>query len=78
MHWAAIVHKETWNTEVPDQREGHYENVELMHCIAAVLFHGPSSVGVLYRDCFTDMHITTVAFILALVSYMSDTLKQLC
>lgn len=47
-------------------RRGHFENSEIGHCIAALLFHGPNSVGMLYPDYFRDMPLTVVAFTLAM------------
>lgn len=49
-------------------RKGDYENPEIAHCIATVLFHGPGSVGAMYPDYFADMPLTVVAFVLAIVS----------
>jgi hypothetical protein len=36
-------------------RKGHYENPDVGHCLAAALFYGPNSVGVLFPDYFEDM-----------------------
>ncbi|KAF8593926.1 hypothetical protein BDV93DRAFT_516183 [Ceratobasidium sp. AG-I] len=47
-------------------RSGHYENPELGHCIAVLLFYGPSSPGLMYPNYFIDMPLTVVAFALAL------------
>lgn len=46
---------------------GHFENPEIGHCIAVILFHGPSSVGVMFPDYFKAMPLTVVAFALAMV-----------
>ncbi|KAJ1299319.1 hypothetical protein OPQ81_000002 [Rhizoctonia solani] len=43
-----------------------YESSEIGHCIALMLFYGPSSVGVIYPDYFWDMPLTVVAFALAI------------
>ncbi|KAB5588160.1 hypothetical protein CTheo_8399 [Ceratobasidium theobromae] len=47
-------------------RHGHYENPEIGHCMAAALFSGPNSVGMLFPEYFRDMPLTVVAFVLAI------------
>lgn len=48
--------------------DGHYENKEIFHCVAAALFHSPNSVGVLFHKYFDNMPLETLAFIVAMVS----------
>ncbi|QRV92933.1 hypothetical protein RhiJN_20951 [Ceratobasidium sp. AG-Ba] len=50
-------------------RKGHFEGDQLARCIAAALFYGPNSVGVMFPDYFEDMPLTVVAFILAIMQF---------
>jgi hypothetical protein len=44
---------------------GHYESDLVTQAIAVALFSGPTSIGVVFRDFFKPIPLTTVAFILA-------------
>ncbi|KAG9075425.1 hypothetical protein FRC06_010091 [Ceratobasidium sp. 370] len=61
-----LIYPNTFHCKTFCPRKGHYENPEVAHCIAVTLFHGPSSVGVMYPDYFVDMPLTVVAFALAI------------
>ncbi|QRV91330.1 hypothetical protein RhiJN_19348 [Ceratobasidium sp. AG-Ba] len=63
------IHPNTFHCTSYRPRRGHYESEHIARCIAAALFQGPNSVGVLYPDYFEDMPLTVVAFILAMMQY---------
>lgn len=48
---------------------GHYESDLLTQAIADTMFSGPNAIGVEHRELFNPMPLTTVAFVLALVSW---------
>ncbi|QRV97814.1 hypothetical protein RhiJN_25833 [Ceratobasidium sp. AG-Ba] len=63
------IHPNTFHCTSYRPRRGHYESEHITRCIAAALFQGPNSVGVLYPDYFEDMPLTVIAFILAMMQY---------
>ncbi|KAG9092813.1 hypothetical protein FRC06_011781 [Ceratobasidium sp. 370] len=48
---------------------GHYEHIDVAHCIAAAFFYGPNAIGVLFPDYSEDMPLTIVTFILAIMQF---------
>ncbi|KAG9093018.1 hypothetical protein FS749_015245 [Ceratobasidium sp. UAMH 11750] len=60
-----LIYPNSFHCKNFSPREGHYENPEIAHCIAVMLFHGPNSVGAMYPDYFVDMPLPVVAFVLA-------------
>jgi hypothetical protein len=68
LHWVyaltSLIHQSS------NPRRGDYEHPEIAHCIALIIFHGSNSVGVLYPEYFREMPLTTVAFCLAIVSFI--------
>ncbi|QRV78996.1 hypothetical protein RhiJN_07011 [Ceratobasidium sp. AG-Ba] len=63
------IHPNTFHCTSYRPRRGHYESEHIARCIAAALFQGPNSVGVLYPDYFEDMPLTVVAFVLAMMQF---------
>ncbi|QRV79822.1 hypothetical protein RhiJN_07837 [Ceratobasidium sp. AG-Ba] len=63
------IHPNTFHCTSYRPRRGHYKSEHIARCIAAALFQGPNSVGVLYPDYFEDMPLTVVAFVLAMMQF---------
>ncbi|KAG8733362.1 hypothetical protein FRC10_000287 [Ceratobasidium sp. 414] len=63
------LHPNSFHCTSTRPRWGHYEHIDLAHCIAAAFFYGPNAVGVLFPDYFEDMPLTIVAFVLAIMQF---------
>ncbi|KAG8685288.1 hypothetical protein FRC08_013209 [Ceratobasidium sp. 394] len=63
------LHPNSFHCTSTRPRRGHYEHIDVAHCIAAAFFYGPNAVGVLFPDYFEDMPLTIVAFILAIMQF---------
>ncbi|KAG9084323.1 hypothetical protein FRC06_004123, partial [Ceratobasidium sp. 370] len=48
---------------------GHYESDLVTHAIACTMFSTPTSIGVVHREFFKPMPLTTVAFVLAMIQF---------
>ncbi|KAG9088220.1 hypothetical protein FRC06_002163 [Ceratobasidium sp. 370] len=48
---------------------GHYESDLVTHAIACTMFSTPTSIGVVHHEFFKPMPLTTVVFVLAMVSH---------
>ncbi|KAG9123400.1 hypothetical protein FRC07_014988 [Ceratobasidium sp. 392] len=45
---------------------GHYENLDVGHAIASMLFHSPGSIGNMFPDYFVKMPLPMVAYVLSI------------
>ncbi|KAG9094155.1 hypothetical protein FRC06_011110 [Ceratobasidium sp. 370] len=63
------LHPNSFHCTSTRPRRGHYEHIDLAHCIAAAFFYGPNAVGVLFPDYFEDMPLTVIAFVLAVMQF---------
>ncbi|KAG8696305.1 hypothetical protein FRC08_007248 [Ceratobasidium sp. 394] len=64
-----LVHPNTFHCMRFSPPYGHYEGTLLTHAIATTMFYSPTAVGVLYREFFNPMPLTTVAFVLSIVQF---------
>ncbi|QRV72595.1 hypothetical protein RhiJN_14949 [Ceratobasidium sp. AG-Ba] len=70
------IHPNTFHCTSFRPRRGHFESEHIARCIAAALFQGPNSVGVLFPDYFEEMPLTVVAFILAMMQFCIEEWQQ--
>ncbi|KAG9091538.1 hypothetical protein FS749_016466, partial [Ceratobasidium sp. UAMH 11750] len=63
------VHPNTFHCKQFSPPSGHYESDLLTNAIATTMFSGPNAVGVVYKEFFNPMPLTTVAFVLAIVQF---------
>ncbi|KAG8730221.1 hypothetical protein FRC12_020411 [Ceratobasidium sp. 428] len=56
----------------PRGRRGHYESLIIPRAIAAILFYGESSVGMLFHEYLDPIPTITLAYILTVVSIYSQ------
>ncbi|KAG9089816.1 hypothetical protein FRC07_012254, partial [Ceratobasidium sp. 392] len=53
----------------PRGRRGHYESLIIPRAITAILFHGKSSVGVLFHEYLDPIPTITLAYILTVIEF---------
>ncbi|KAG9106290.1 hypothetical protein FRC07_008881 [Ceratobasidium sp. 392] len=63
------VHPNTFHCLQYNPPYRHYESDLLTHAIAALMFGHPNAVGVVYRDYFNPMPLTTVVFVLSIMQF---------
>ncbi|KAG8734100.1 hypothetical protein FRC10_011941 [Ceratobasidium sp. 414] len=64
-----LIHPNTFHCTRFTPPYGHYENDLVTEAIATTMFYSPTAVGVVYREFFNPMPLTTVAFVLSIIQF---------
>ncbi|KAG9091249.1 hypothetical protein FS749_016677 [Ceratobasidium sp. UAMH 11750] len=63
------VHPNAFHCQRYSPPYGHYESHLLTQAIAVTMFSNPNAIGVVHREFFEPMPLTTVAFVLAIIQF---------